>query len=1410
MSWSSQLRVLGVCGVWLALQTGCGGDPTVNSPGGGTNGGADAGGTSAVPNGGSGGSLVIPMMGGDGTTEGGDGTGTPTKFVCGNGMLEPGEFCDDGNTADDDGCSGDCKDLDLDYDCSVVGQTCVKVVICGDGVLQGAEACDDKNTMDGDGCSADCGAVEDGWVCVRPGNACVKLSICGNGVRERGEACDDSNADANDGCDDKCQIETGYFCPNPGMKCVKQVCGDGVRTPGEACDDGNTAANDGCAADCKMVEDGWHCNVMGCKAECGDGVVVKTEACDDGNAISGDGCSSACKVEPFFKCNAAMPSKCTASSTCGNGILEPIFDNANKVVGHEICDPPSAQTGCNAGCTDVTPVVTPPMCGNSVIEGTEACDPPDVGNGCKANCTVEPGYTCPQPGVCFKNPVCGDSVVQPNNNETCDPPKVGMGCDATCKVEAGWTCAGFGPSVCVKPVCGNGVIEPGEKCDDGNGNTMDGCANCAVTAGWACPAQGIPCIPKCGDGMKLGTEECDDGAKVDGDGCNAGCKVEPGFKCPNNVCVASVCGDGTKDVGEGCDDSNKIAGDGCGPTCQPEPTVTVGPNPTVNVSCGDGLKTGTEECDDGNKIDGDGCNADCTVTNGYTCTGKTTLPTSLQMKVTYRDFKSAAAANGHPDFMYDNLDHVAGITGGVCTAATGGSVDKTKCGHLDVNGKPELIKTTSHAITGIRDVDSFGMWYRDGNPSNFKGFDNKVIATKTIVQTLTLNQVGGAASETYVYDAGGNNFYPINGAVGLGNIGTEGIGCGRDFPPGGNADEFDGVKNYVDSVQNPNNDNPAQCFCTDHNNDGNGACLGKNYGFTTEIRYFFQYKGGETLTFSGDDDVWVYVNGRVAVDIGGLHPQKNGQVLLGDDGSGGGVDSDCSAHSTDTVPDTTAGCYSAGEKADNTDSRFGLTVGGVYEIVLFQAERHVDASNFKLTLAGFLAPRSFCSPKCGDGVKVGDEFCDDGAANSDTASGACNTSCNGRAFCGDGIKQLPGEACDNGTNTDLYKTAQSAPSVCAPGCKVPASCGDGTLQAAFEQCDKGAANNDASYGKDSCKTNCQLGAYCGDGTPQTGNGEACDLGANNGKTYGASSCGYDCQPGKRCGDGILNDVSEKCDDGVMNGSITSHCSVTCGIVPYCGDGDVKAPEQCDYGQFAMDPPDYGGCSTMCTLGPSCGDGMTDPEEECDKGAANNDQTYNGCNTHCGFGPRCGDGKQQAGEACDNGFNADDYDDPNTPAGAECGKDCTLPPNCGDMVIQPAYELCDDGANNKPVSQAYGICTDKCQFGPYCGDGHIDMVDATHSETCDNGAKNVFYAAQKGGCGYDCEPAPYCGDAERNGPEQCDLGADKNDGAYGGCNVDCTFGPRCGDGKKDAGEQCDDGPGGSLKCSSVCKRRDIVQ
>jgi cysteine-rich repeat protein len=228
--------------------------------------------------------------------------------TCGNGRIDPGEQCDDGNTASDDGCSRTCQIVDWPPVCP---QPPCFLVVCGDGVLGSSEVCDDGNVTSGDGCADDCQAVEEGWRCPVAGKRCIPL--CGDRRLTGSENCDDGNVANGDGCSSTCLTEPGWDCSSGVCMPISTgdggqawdggalICGDGIISGAEECDDGDLNDNDiynGCSTECTFVT-------------CGDGMVNGPEECDLGprnGAAYGDadGCTLGCARAHY----------------CGDGIID--------------------------------------------------------------------------------------------------------------------------------------------------------------------------------------------------------------------------------------------------------------------------------------------------------------------------------------------------------------------------------------------------------------------------------------------------------------------------------------------------------------------------------------------------------------------------------------------------------------------------------------------------------------------------------------------------------------------------------------------------------------------------------------------------------------------------------------------------------------------------------------------------------------------------------------------------------------------------------------------------------------------------------------------------------------------------------------------------------------------------------
>jgi len=1264
----------------------CGSSPQVANSGAGSP-NAGSGGMSSSGSTGKGGTdLNVGSDAGTDSGPSGDGgcmdstCGETDPAVCGDGVIQDGEGCDDGNHTAGDGCSASCK-VQKDYECKTPGEPCTSTIVCGDGQVGGAESCDDGNVKAKDGCSAQC-QIEDGFGCEANSSGasvCMPVSTtkCGDGIQTADEACDDGNLLATDGCTDTCKITDGYSCPEAGKPCeldTVAACGNGVLNEKEQCDDGNTAIGDGCDAFCAL-ENFYTCPTAGspCVSTivCGDGKVVGDEACDDSNTTASDGCAADCKsVEPGYSCPTAsgVGGKCSKadSGTCGDGVL-------NAAQG-EYCD--DGNTTANDGCS---------------------------------SCQVDAGYTCPSAGsLCKVIESCGDGKLSVALGEQCDDGNaVGSdGCSSQCFTEVNYTCPTPGSLCTSTVVCGDKKVTGAETCDDGNtvngtNGVLDGCsATCQVQPGWTCPAGGTCHATKCGDGIRAGFEQCDDGGTANGNGCSSTCQLEPGYKCAPNaqgvdVCSPTTCGDNKIEGTEQCDGGNTTPFDGCSPSCTNEPKCGYSGSPSkygCTAQCGDGMIFGGEQCDDGNTTPGDGCSATCTVENGYTCTASLpTLPDPLVLPIIYRDFKPT-----HPQFEVD--PGAGGRTPGMVNTAIGTdgkpAYNTTYNGYSLNGAKPA--SGTATLTTSAQISSAFSQWYTNVDTINYP-----------IVSTLPL----AYSSTDKAYNFYSASFFPIDG----------------------------------------------QGF-------GNYTGYSHNYHFTSELRYWFAYAGDgtEKLEFKGDDDVWVFVNGQLVVDLGGIHGELTGTIQLQ-----GAASQVCTQSATNGA--TTCSTINV-----------PLTAGTVYEIALFQAERHVTGSNYKLTLRGFNAPRSVCTPKCGDAIVTKNEACDLGTAKNTGAYGTCNADCSLPANCGDGTKNGP-ELCDDGSNLATYGGTTKK---CGPGCMFAPYCGDTKVDGANgEACDQGA-NNGKGYGY--CSASCQLGPRCGDGVTQAGSGEQCDDGNKNGTT--TSACQVDCKA--KCGNGAV-DAGESCDDGAANNvGGYGKCNANCTAGPRCGDGVKNGTEQCDDGK---NDGSYGYCAPGCVLGPRCGDNVVQSTagEVCDSGSANSSSAYgkNLCNTRCLPAPYCGNKKleSQFGEGCDDGVNSGQP--------GSCTMDCKsyVPlASCGDGVVK-APEQCDKGAAN---GTAGSTCDKHCKTT--CGNGVVDA-----GETCDDGVDNGAY----GTCTPTCQFAAYCGDGVKNGPEQCDLGDGKNEASpygVGKCSTACTKAPYCGDGyvQSSQGEQCDGGSNCDLNCHAT--------
>lgn len=460
--------------------------------------------------------------------------------VCGDSDVGPGEQCDDGNTATSDGCSDTCQlegamaEMEPNEDgtpstggSSTDGNDFGSSYPDANGAITGTTTIVASITPAGD---------EDVFAISNTSTVAVTVALdvwnlgtgygigvpCGTSIdtgmhlRDASGSSLDSNDDR-DGANDRCSTLSVVLLPGEtryahvieysdddtidayALQIVytPAVCGNGIVDPGEACDDMNTMSGDGCDDMCQI------------EPICGDGVLQPTEQCDDMNTMTGDGCSDTCQLEGAV--TEVEPNEDGSVSTGGSGIDGNDFGSAYPDMNGAFSSSTIiAATITPAGDEDVFAFTNPGTtyasvkldvwnlapgygigvaCGSSIDTGMHVRDATgtslaenddrDGGNDRCSSLTygIAPGETVYAHVISYGDDeaipsyalvatyspvVCGDGMIGPG--ESCDDTNTmsGDGCSDTCQIEA---------------ICGDGVLQPGEHCDDNNTMSGDGCSD---------------------------------------------------------------------------------------------------------------------------------------------------------------------------------------------------------------------------------------------------------------------------------------------------------------------------------------------------------------------------------------------------------------------------------------------------------------------------------------------------------------------------------------------------------------------------------------------------------------------------------------------------------------------------------------------------------------------------------------------------------------------------------------------------------------------------------------------------------------------------------------------------------------------------------------------------------------------
>jgi cysteine-rich repeat protein len=355
------------------------------------------------------------------------------------------------------------------------------------------------------------------------------------------EECDDGNLTDHDGCNHLCKVDTVLSSTSSSAFSTSSYSTSSVVSANPYCGNGRLEGSEECEQGVSGCPSGFTCDRFLCRCAvtssstaaiaarpasssartvfiCGDRIQDPGEECESGLPCPGGAfCTTACRcVQSSFSSEdtwypAASSSSEFSFSSFAFSSEESFFSFAFS----------SEESSSSSG----------PLCGNGVLDDEELCDR---------------NYPCPEGMVCDVDCQCGLFVTQESSSAL--------------------SLSDSSPTA----LCGNGIVESTEQCDDGNISFMDGClSSCAVEPGYACAGEPSNCFPVCGDGIQISPEECDDGNLTDGDGCSSICTIEYAAAPSSSSIpiITSVCGNGIIEEGEQCDDGNTASEDGCTVAC---------------------------------------------------------------------------------------------------------------------------------------------------------------------------------------------------------------------------------------------------------------------------------------------------------------------------------------------------------------------------------------------------------------------------------------------------------------------------------------------------------------------------------------------------------------------------------------------------------------------------------------------------------------------------------------------------------------------------------------------------------------------------------------------------------------------------------------------------------------------------